>query len=305
MSPERFDHLLGLVGPVISRQTTNFRSAISPGERLAITLRYLVTGNPMQTISFNFRVGHSAVCGIMDNDALWNVLVPEYLRRPATQEEWKVISRNFESIWNLPHCVGAINRKHVVIQAPINSGSSFYNYKGTFSIVLLAVCDARYCFMLLDIGDAGRHSDGGVLANSTFGQAMEGGRLSLPDPTPLPGQTAPFPYFFVRDAAFPLKTYMLQPYPGKFLPESQGVRYIRVFATSGGLLHQGVHYIRVFTTSGCSLHQVLHYIRVFTTSGCSLHPGVHYIRVFTASGCSLHQGVCYIRVFTTSGCSLH
>jgi hypothetical protein len=104
MSPERFDHLLGLVGPVISRQTTNFRSAISPGERLAITLCYLVTDDSMQTNSFNFRVGHSTVCGIIDNtcDALWNVLSPEYLRRPATQEEWKVISRNFESIWNLP-----------------------------------------------------------------------------------------------------------------------------------------------------------------------------------------------------------
>ena len=104
MSPERFDHLLGLVGPVISHQTTNFRSAISPGEGLAITLCYLVTGDSMQTISFNFRVGHSAVCGIIDNTcaALWNVLAPECLRRPATQEEWTVISGDFESIWNLP-----------------------------------------------------------------------------------------------------------------------------------------------------------------------------------------------------------
>ena len=72
--------------------------------------------------------------------------------------------------------------------------------------------------MLLDIGDAGRPSYGGVLVNSASGQAMEGGRQSLPDPTPLPGQTAPIPYFFVGDAAFPLKTYILQPYPGKFLP---------------------------------------------------------------------------------------
>ena len=52
---------------------------------------------------------------------------------------------------------------------------------------------------------------------------MEGGRLSLPDPTPLPGQTSPIPYFFVGDAAFPLKTYMLQPYPGKFLPENKQI----------------------------------------------------------------------------------
>lgn len=127
----------------------------------------------------------------------------------------------YEHLWNLPHCVGAIDSKHVVIQAPASSGSSFYI--STFSIVLLAVCDARYCFTLLDIGNYGRHSDGGVLANSAFGQAMERGSLSLPNPEPLTGQRSPVPYFFVGDSTFPLKTYMLRPHPGKFLPENKQI----------------------------------------------------------------------------------
>ena len=206
MTPERFAHLLSLVGPFITCQSTNFRESIPADKRLAITLRYLVTGDTMQTISFSYRVGHSTVCGIIDRvcDALWEVLSPEYLRRPSSQEEWRRVSEGFERQWNFPHCLGAIDGKHVVMQAPRNSGSSFFNYKGTFSIVLLAVCDVNYCFTLLDIGDSGRHSDGGVLSNSGFGQAMESGRLSLPDPEPLPGQTSPIPYFFVGDAAFPL-----------------------------------------------------------------------------------------------------
>ena len=88
---------------------------------------------------------------------------------------------------------------------------------------MLAVCDARYCFSLLDIGDYERHSDGRVLTNLAFGQALEEGSLSLPNPEPLTGQHSPVPYFFVGDSAFLLKTYMLHPYPGKFPPESKRI----------------------------------------------------------------------------------
>ena len=37
-----------------------------------------------------------------------------------------------------------------------------------------------YRFILLDIGEAGRHSDGGVLSHSVFGKALETNTLSIP-----------------------------------------------------------------------------------------------------------------------------
>lgn len=65
----------------------------------------------------------------------------------------------------------------------------FYNYKGSHSIVLMVVRDAHYRFILVDIGNFGRHSDGGILGNSDFGQALEDGSLQLPIACPLPGTT--------------------------------------------------------------------------------------------------------------------
>ena len=92
------------------------------------------------------------------------------------------MAAEFNDKWNFPHCLGAIDGKHVLIQAPARSGSNFFNYKKCFSIVLLAVCNANYEFTLVDIGEAGRQSDGGVYSSSNLGQAIDQNILTFPEP---------------------------------------------------------------------------------------------------------------------------
>ncbi|GFG28312.1 hypothetical protein Cfor_11327 [Coptotermes formosanus] len=108
--------------------------------------------------------------------------------------------------------------KHIVMQAPANSGSYYYNYKGTFSTVLLAVVDAEYKFMYVDVGCNGRVSDGGVFNTCSLYEALESGTTKLPPAIPLPGQTQPVPHFFVADDAFAVRHYIMKPYPFKDQP---------------------------------------------------------------------------------------
>lgn len=44
---------------------------------------------------------------------------------------------------------------------------------------------------------------------------LENNAAGLPEPTPLPGRDIPFPYVIVADEAFPLKPYLMRPYPKK------------------------------------------------------------------------------------------
>ncbi|RXN10421.1 nuclease HARBI1 [Labeo rohita] len=143
---------------------------------------------------------------------------------PST-DEWRSIAEGFEERWNFPLCCGALDGKHVLIKAPPNTGSQFHNYKGTFSLVLLAVVDARYCFRVIDVGGYGRTSDGGTLANSAFGQALRGGTLHLPPDRHLPGadHRGPQPHVFVADEAFPLRKNLMRPFPGRTLPRERRV----------------------------------------------------------------------------------
>lgn len=130
------------------------------------------------------------------------------------------IERTFQDKSNFPHCLGSIDGKHVVLQAPFNSGSEYYNYKGTFSIVLLAIVDAKYNFTFANVGCQGRISDGGVFKNTSFYKKLIGNGLGIPEESPLPGQDIPMPYVLVADDAFPLLNNILKPFSGHHLKGS-------------------------------------------------------------------------------------
>lgn len=124
------------------------------------------------------------------------------------------MSKDFETTWNFPHCVGAVDGKHIVLQCPINSGSEYINYKGFFIIVLFALVDAGYNFMFVDVGCQGQISDGGVFASTCLYKEMENGTLRIPHPTPLNGRAEKIPYFFLGDEAFAMSENLMKVYAG-------------------------------------------------------------------------------------------
>ena len=149
------------------------------------------------------------------------------MQMPRDEADWKLLSLNFENSWNLPHCLGAIDGKHVTIKAPNKSGSLFFNYKGSFSIVLLAVVDANYRFLYVDVGSFGRNSDGGIFSHSKIGKMIKRETLPIPKKDEFPDCTevGSIPYYFVGDEAFPLTPNVMRPFPGgkKGLPEDKAV----------------------------------------------------------------------------------
>ncbi|KAK4887349.1 hypothetical protein RN001_003620 [Aquatica leii] len=241
MTPAQFDQLLEMVGPTLQKHSN--REPLSPSQRLALTLRYLSQGDSIFSIASGYKIGRSTASTVIREvtEVIWNVL-NEVVLKPLKHDDFKKIERQFSEKWGLPHTLGAIDGKHVAIQCPQNSGSTFFNYKKHFSIVLLAVCDAHYNFMYVDIGAFGAQSDGGVLANSAFGKALANFELELPKEEALPRSNIKMPYFFVGDDAFPLGTHLMKPYKGANLPLGKAIfnyrlsRARRVIENAFGIL---------------------------------------------------------------------
>lgn len=79
-------------------------------------------------------------------------------------------------------------------------------------MVLLAIVDARYRFLLVDFGSNGRISDGGVLLNTKFFAKLQSGELNIPEPSDVSDNFKSVPYVIVADDAFPLRPDILKPF---------------------------------------------------------------------------------------------
>ena len=174
---------------------------------------------------------------------------------------------------------------------------------GSFrSIVLMALVDADYKFIYVDIGCQGRLSDGAVMRNCSFTELLNNKKLDLPDDAPLPdldcgsvndsfldGQrpNTPLPFVIVADDAFALSRHCMKPYAQKALSEGKRIfnyRLSRARRTSENAFGILVNVFRIFhakinlstevasklTLACCILHNLLR-----TLSTASYKPTVN------------------------------
>ncbi|GFX46433.1 protein ALP1-like [Trichonephila clavipes] len=115
------------------------------------------------SLSYQFRIAQNTISGIIPAvcAAIYHHLGSE-IQVPESGNEWKMVAEEFWAKWNFQLCLGAMDGKHIRIKSPSHSGATYRNYKGFFSIVLLALVDANFKFFYVDVGTNGRVSDGGV-----------------------------------------------------------------------------------------------------------------------------------------------
>ena len=203
MDQKQFNELTDLISAEIEKQYNKMRKPISPKERLALTLRYLATGETFRSLEYQFRISRKTICYIVLGvcDTIYKIMGKDYLRSPSSRMEWMEIERHFATTWNFPHCVRAVDGKHITIQS-CGMGSQYYIYKGTHSIILMIVAGGNYEVVWADAGVNGRVSDDAVLKRSSLGHKLENNELDLPPPKPLPSRSQNVLYVLIGDDAF-------------------------------------------------------------------------------------------------------
>ena len=193
-----FDDLLIRLTPHLQKKDTHFRKAIPLVSSCASSCAISPLGPPMPSWVTTSEWARKPSRSLSPDVA--RAIVDEYaaevISLPTTNEGWLEVAGDFEARWNLPHCLGAFDGKHIRIQKPKNSGSLYFNYKQFFSVVLMAVVDSKYQFLWIDVGGVGHQSDAQIYNNSELKECIDAGTLGIPDPAPLPhdDDEHPMPY---------------------------------------------------------------------------------------------------------------
>ena len=103
------------------------------------------------------------------------------------------------------------------MKKPARSSSLWDNYKGYFSMVLHAICDAHYNFAAINIGEYRSNNDCSVLLSSRMGRKFEQNRVNIPPPETSDGLDETVSFLLVVDKYFVSKSVSWPIKWGKFL----------------------------------------------------------------------------------------
>ena len=151
----------------------------------------------------------------------------------------------------------------------------------------MALVDADYRFLYVDIGANGRVADAGVFKQSSLDQALARNMMGVPEPDFLPGTNVKTSYAMVGDEAFPLRNDLMKPFPHRSADETYRIfnyrlsRARRVVENAFGIL---ANRFRVFLTP---IALPPHTVEEIVLASCALH---NYLRGHSTA-CDMYSPV--------------
>ncbi|KAL0417829.1 UNVERIFIED_CONTAM: protein ALP1-like [Sesamum radiatum] len=207
---------------------------MSLNDQVALALIRLGSGNSLISIGDSFGAHHSTV-----SQVTWRFVEAieekglQHLQWPSTEQEMTEIKSKFEKIRGLPNCCGAIGTTHItmLLTSSDPEANTWLDRKENHSMILQAIVDPDLRFRNIVTGWPGKMNDSSVLQSSNFfklcqkGEKLNGKKIHLSKETELTE-------YIIGDSGFPLLPWLVTPYQGKELSETEAEFNKRLLATN-------------------------------------------------------------------------
>ena len=171
-------------------------------------------------------------------ECLWEDSVTKHM--PKSEDEFKSKILDMEEAWQFPCCWSAVNGCHIPIKCPpggLESCKEYHNFKNFYSIVLMAIVDAKYRFIWASCRFPGNSHDSIIFQSTELWEDITE-REIIPNLGRNVNGVNVSPVI-LGDSAFPCRTLLLKPFTNAVLTPQQ--RYFSYRLSRGRMVTEGAY----------------------------------------------------------------
>ena len=225
-----FMYVLSFIHDKIHKQFIT-EKPISAEMRLGLCLYRISRGDYLYTIAEMAGIAESTVCQIIIevSEAIVETMWPDAVDKhfPKTESDFKTAMLDMDEEWQFPYAFCGIDGSHLPIKCPDGGGEAmkqYYNFKNFYSVILLALVDAKYRFIWCSLGAPGHTHDSTYFQTCSLWNNIIGGNF-LPNKVQVL-ENVEIPPMILGDGAFPLRTWMVKPHGDAVLSEEKRILII-------------------------------------------------------------------------------
>ena len=174
-------------------------------------------------------IGESTVIKIVDEvcqvivENMWHDSVEKYF--PKSKEEFLVKMQEMESQWQFEYAFSAIDCSHLPIKRPPGGAQAikeYHNFKNFYSVILLALVDAKYRFIWASLSAPKNAHDSTLFQSTSLWSNIVSGDV-LSEAAAKTNDDIVIPPLIVGDGAFPMRSFLLKPYGDAVLSDKKNI----------------------------------------------------------------------------------
>ncbi|XP_037819412.1 uncharacterized protein LOC119608880 [Lucilia sericata] len=225
ITEKQFRYLVNILEPLVTvLEPHRKKKSFSAEERIAITLKYLATGEVNSCRNYCFRASKPVIVKMIADicQKMYELLKDQYLYLPKTDEQWLDIVNNMQKSYHISNCLGNILMDQVSFYTPPNQPvrpRSFQKDNGEDNsiqkppLIMTTIVDGNYNFLYIDVEKTKAKFYDQIYEKSKICKMIEDGSIALPRTiTDVDGTFKNcdiHPYFFMGSKCLPDKPYLL------------------------------------------------------------------------------------------------
>ncbi|XP_036344124.1 uncharacterized protein LOC118753355 [Rhagoletis pomonella] len=211
ITERQFRYLVNNLSPVISSyEPHRKKKSFSAEERIAITLKYLATGEVHSCRNYCFRASKPVILKMIANICLniYELLKDLFVSLPKTDEQWQNVANEFQRKHCMPNCAGHLAMQQIRFHSSSRADEQI-DFINKQPLIFTSIVDSNNNFLYTDIEKTQAGAIDEIYEKSTIRQMIETYEVKLPVSYEAQDGSIDQSYYFASKCGLPLKPYLL------------------------------------------------------------------------------------------------